>query len=110
MPDRGALGLALPIAAVPTNPLVYKAAIPLLDGGVRLAQLSLSPVVVFLSCLQFPDSYDSAFGLRPAALVSAFESITLSRRFKRSLCGQDWFLSKLKKGASAFCRRAVKVV
>lgn len=55
MPDRGAtaalllaLGLALlPIAAVPTNLLVYKGAIPLLDGGVRLAQLSLSPVVVF---------------------------------------------------------------
>lgn len=54
MPDRGAtaalllaLGLALPIAAVPTNLLVYKGAIPLLDGGVRLAQLSLSFVVVF---------------------------------------------------------------
>jgi len=38
------------------------------------------------------------FGLdRPAALLSAIESIALSRRFKRSLCGQDWFLSKLKK-------------
>jgi hypothetical protein len=37
----------VPIAAVPTNLLVYKGAIPLLDGGVRLAQLSLSPVVVF---------------------------------------------------------------
>jgi hypothetical protein len=34
---------------------------------------------------------------RPAALLSAIESIALSRRFKRSLCGQDWFLSKLKK-------------
>ena len=67
MPDRGAtaalllaLGLALPIApAVPTNLLVYKGAIPLLDGGVRLAQLSLSPVVVFklpISCLQLPIS------------------------------------------------------
>jgi len=70
----------------------------------------------FLSCLQFPDSYDfgfraKGFGLdRPAALLSAIESIALSRRFKRSLCGQDWFLSKLKKGASASCRRAVKVV
>jgi hypothetical protein len=38
---------AVPSTRVPTNLLVYKGAIPLLDGGVRLAQLSLSPVVVF---------------------------------------------------------------
>jgi hypothetical protein len=106
----------LPIAAVPTNLLVYKGAIPLLDGGVRLAQLSLSPVVVFKLPAIVPDSYD--FGLligldRPAALLSAIESIALSRRFKRSLCGQDWFLSKLKKGAPHSVdhgRRAVNVV
>jgi hypothetical protein len=41
----------------------------------------------------------SAFGLDRPSLLSAIESIALSRRFKRSLCGQDWFLSKLKKGA-----------
>jgi hypothetical protein len=63
---------------VPTNLLVYKGAIriPLLDGGVRLAQLSLSPVVVF----KLPAITNFLIRLsgskRPAALLSAFESIS----------------------------------
>jgi hypothetical protein len=117
MPDRGAtaaLLLALGLALCRSPPCRRTCSCKRAPFRCSTAESGshsyLSALLWFLSCLQFPDI--SAFGLmkRPAALLSAIESIALSRRFKRSLCGQDGFLSKLKKGASASCRCAVKVV